>query len=39
MFQIIDNAYGVLKSQGATVTWQTCESTNANSDLVIWFAD
>lgn len=33
-----DSAYGVLKSQGATVTWQTCESASANSDLAIWFA-
>lgn len=33
-----DSAYGVLKSQGATVTWQTCELASANSDLAIWFA-
>lgn len=33
-----DSAYPTLKSQGATVTWQTCESASANSDLAIWFA-
>ncbi|MHC5268253.1 hypothetical protein ACYSNO_03545 [Enterococcus sp. LJL98] len=33
-----DNAYGVLKSQGATVTWQTCETADPNSALAIWFA-
>ena len=33
-----DSAYPTLKSQGATVTWQTCENASANSDLVIWFA-
>lgn len=33
-----DNAYGVLKSQGATVTWQTCDSANPNSTLTLWFA-
>ena len=33
-----DSAYPTLKSQGATVTWQTCENASANSDLAIWFA-
>ncbi len=33
-----DSAYPTLKSQGATVTWQTCERASANSDLAIWFA-
>lgn len=33
-----DNAYGILKSQGATVTWQTCETASSNSALAIWFA-
>ncbi|MHC5268254.1 hypothetical protein ACYSNO_03550 [Enterococcus sp. LJL98] len=33
-----DNAYGVLKSQGATVTWQTCETADPNSALAIWYA-
>lgn len=33
-----DSAYPTLKSQGATVTWQTCESASANSDLAIWFS-
>lgn len=33
-----DSAYPTLKSQGATVMWQTCESASANSDLAIWFA-
>ena len=33
-----DSAYPTLKSQGATVTWQTCASASANSDLAIWFA-
>lgn len=33
-----ENAYGVLKSQGATVTWQTCETASSNSDLAIWYA-
>ena len=34
-----DQAYGVLKSQGAAVTWQTCEESNSNSSLAIWFAN
>lgn len=33
-----DYAYGILKSQGATVTWQTCDFSDPNSTLTIWFA-
>lgn len=33
-----DTAYGILKSQGATVTWQTCDYANPDSTLTIWFA-
>lgn len=33
-----ENAYDVLKSQGTTVTWQTCETGGNRPPLAIWYA-